>query len=99
MLEAEVIEFIVKQKALCKTEFIDKFLKQKDYYKDKYIHLVTVVLGCLSILVAVVTFSVKQSNDIAVLKDNVMSIKKLLKAKGHISYSEEMKQFYLTSKE
>ena len=82
MINDAIDDRITKQKDICK----DMYVSKSDFFKDKYTQVITVLGTGVLIIVAVVTFSMKISNDIAVLKSEVSELNAKLEAKGRISY-------------
>lgn len=79
----------------------DKFITKANYYKDKYIHLISLVTCSVGIIFTTIFYSNKISNDVAVLKDNVKSLKLFIKDGGKILLQETDRGylFYASKKE
>ena len=71
-------EKIIVQVSRCQ----DKFLSKANYYKERYIQLITVILSSLSVVVTVAFYSNRLSNSVAILKENVKSLKEYIGKNG-----------------
>lgn len=80
MTSNPIDERIITQVSRCQ----DKFITKANYYKDKYIHLISLVTCSVGIIFTTIFYSNKISNDVAVLKDNVKSLKLFIKDGGKI---------------
>lgn len=88
-------ERIITQASRCQ----DKFISKASYYKDKYIHLISLVTCSVGIIFTTIFYSNRLSNDVAVLKDNMKSLKAAIKEDGKILLQEtEHGYFFYASK-
>ena len=76
----------------------EKFISKASYFKERFTSLVTVVICSIGIVSSIIFSSVKINSEVAVLKTQVNTLKKLLEQQGKISYREDENGFYYVYK-
>ena len=77
MIYQELIEHCDKQRGLCKEQIGNTYLKKSDFYKEKYINLISVILSSAVIVLSVIFASIRTYGEVQVLKNNVKQLEKL----------------------
>jgi len=90
MINNSMDERIIIQVSRCQ----DKFITKANYYKEKYIQLISLVTCSVGIIFTTIFYSNRLSNDVAVLKDNVKSLKAVIKGQGKIILRNSELDFY-----